>query len=398
MAKIPSALPDTLTDVQRQASGSNDKGEAQDAINRVAMLKLPVLTLDGLGLTAIPRELAELMRMGCFPHIERLFLQHNRLETLSDEINVHTKLVELYLRNNLLNDLPNTLADLACLVEVDLSNNKFSTFPIAITKVRSLQKLYMQNNQIQTIPPQIADLQQLQQLNLSQNVIAELPPEFGCLKELNNLRIDTNKLTTVPREFGMLLNLQFFSAIQNNIVHLPIEFGNLIKLETCLLHENSQLTILPTSIIRLTNLRKMSVDLPLIIAPQFISAGPKTIHFFVLFCQKLRIHINSKYHWIPDEALKGCIKCGAQFSFITRRHHCRLCGKLYCNKCCHRTKSYPALEPFLPARICEECHSGLNNPNTPDPVHQRTKFNYSGPSLMSGAVSRGISLNERNSL
>lgn len=37
--------------------------------------------------------------------------------------------------------------------------------------------------------------------------------------------------------------------------------------------------------------------------------------------------------WIPDSARTACNACGATFSLLNRRHHCRICGNLTCGKC-----------------------------------------------------------------
>lgn len=34
-----------------------------------------------------------------------------------------------------------------------------------------------------------------------------------------------------------------------------------------------------------------------------------------------------------DDARPDCTACFARFSSVLRRHHCRLCGCLFCNKC-----------------------------------------------------------------
>ena len=37
--------------------------------------------------------------------------------------------------------------------------------------------------------------------------------------------------------------------------------------------------------------------------------------------------------WIPDDHQPNCRSCGAQFTLFNRRHHCRACGHIVCNKC-----------------------------------------------------------------
>lgn len=37
--------------------------------------------------------------------------------------------------------------------------------------------------------------------------------------------------------------------------------------------------------------------------------------------------------WCSDEYFTNCYRCGVQFGILTRKHHCRVCGKIYCNAC-----------------------------------------------------------------
>ncbi|KAI0216325.1 Rabenosyn-5 [Lamellibrachia satsuma] len=39
--------------------------------------------------------------------------------------------------------------------------------------------------------------------------------------------------------------------------------------------------------------------------------------------------------WAPDEHVNLCMTCGQPFRITRRRHHCRLCGGVMCNKCSH---------------------------------------------------------------
>ena len=44
-----------------------------------------------------------------------------------------------------------------------------------------------------------------------------------------------------------------------------------------------------------------------------------------------------KRYWMPDKACKECSECGAKFNWFLRRHHCRICGRIFCNTCCSLT-------------------------------------------------------------
>ncbi|KAK3729009.1 hypothetical protein QZH41_011466, partial [Actinostola sp. cb2023] len=42
-----------------------------------------------------------------------------------------------------------------------------------------------------------------------------------------------------------------------------------------------------------------------------------------------------KQYWMPDENSKECYECGEKFNTFRRRHHCRLCGQIFCYRCCN---------------------------------------------------------------
>ena len=42
---------------------------------------------------------------------------------------------------------------------------------------------------------------------------------------------------------------------------------------------------------------------------------------------------DGKQHWMPDNLCKHCYSCEAPFTLIRRKHHCRLCGMIFCSAC-----------------------------------------------------------------
>lgn len=46
--------------------------------------------------------------------------------------------------------------------------------------------------------------------------------------------------------------------------------------------------------------------------------------------------------WLPDSHASDCLSCHMPFRPFTRlRHHCRLCGKIFCSACCHKKALLP---------------------------------------------------------
>jgi hypothetical protein len=56
--------------------------------------------------------------------------------------------------------------------------------------------------------------------------------------------------------------------------------------------------------------------------PQMISHPPSTRQIY-----------DEKSHWMPDVLCKHCYACESQFTMFRRRHHCRLCGQVFCSRC-----------------------------------------------------------------
>eukprot|EP01117_Protostelium_nocturnum_P012281 TRINITY_DN451_c1_g2_i2.p1 TRINITY_DN451_c1_g2~~TRINITY_DN451_c1_g2_i2.p1 ORF type:complete len:1716 (+),score=603.02 TRINITY_DN451_c1_g2_i2:129-5276(+) len=59
----------------------------------------------------------------------------------------------------------------------------------------------------------------------------------------------------------------------------------------------------------------------------------------------------AKDFWMPDNQVKLCYDCQAPFSALRRRHHCRLCGQIFCHKC---SQNYLKMGENL-MRVCNSC-------------------------------------------
>ncbi|CAM1296401.1 PIKFYVE (predicted) [Pycnogonum litorale] len=43
-----------------------------------------------------------------------------------------------------------------------------------------------------------------------------------------------------------------------------------------------------------------------------------------------------KQYWMPDSNCRECYECGDKFNTFRRRHHCRVCGQIFCRRCCNQ--------------------------------------------------------------
>lgn len=61
--------------------------------------------------------------------------------------------------------------------------------------------------------------------------------------------------------------------------------------------------------------------------------------------------------WQPDELAAHCSRCSAQFTLVKRRHHCRVCLRIFCYGCCERRVNIPLFGNDRPLRICVNCYA-----------------------------------------
>ncbi|XP_048579492.1 uncharacterized protein LOC5521723 isoform X2 [Nematostella vectensis] len=62
-----------------------------------------------------------------------------------------------------------------------------------------------------------------------------------------------------------------------------------------------------------------------------------------------------KPRWMSDDEAHVCPLCSQKFTQIRRKHHCRQCGRVLCNKCCNEKVPLPQMGFEDPERICDYC-------------------------------------------
>lgn len=70
----------------------------------------------------------------------------------------------------------------------------------------------------------------------------------------------------------------------------------------------------------------------------------------------------SRDFWMPDHSCRVCYECDSQFTVFNRRHHCRLCGRVFCAKCTANSLPAPSdeqktgREDWERIRVCNYCY------------------------------------------
>uniref|UniRef100_A0A8C1GRW5 FYVE and coiled-coil domain-containing protein 1 n=1 Tax=Cyprinus carpio TaxID=7962 RepID=A0A8C1GRW5_CYPCA len=72
------------------------------------------------------------------------------------------------------------------------------------------------------------------------------------------------------------------------------------------------------------------------------------------FEQKLRAE---EQWWLVDKEATHCLGCQGQFTWWLRRHHCRLCGRIFCYYC---SNNYVMTKTSKKERCCRECYTQHN--------------------------------------
>ena len=58
---------------------------------------------------------------------------------------------------------------------------------------------------------------------------------------------------------------------------------------------------------------------------------------------------------MPDNACKECFQCGLKFTISRRKHHCRVCGQIFCSSCCYQMIDGRMLRVEGLLRVCNSC-------------------------------------------
>lgn len=63
----------------------------------------------------------------------------------------------------------------------------------------------------------------------------------------------------------------------------------------------------------------------------------------------------SRAFWMPDENVKECRQCQSYFTPFRRKHHCRICGQVYCSRCASNIIAGSRFGLAGSVRVCDYC-------------------------------------------
>ena len=68
-----------------------------------------------------------------------------------------------------------------------------------------------------------------------------------------------------------------------------------------------------------------------------------------------------RQYWMPDDISVECYDCTSKFTTLRRRHHCRICGQVFCSKCCSSSIPGRHLGRSGSLRVCSFCFGYFQN-------------------------------------
>ncbi|XP_029330888.1 leucine-rich repeat-containing protein 40 isoform X2 [Mus caroli] len=151
-----------------------------------------------------------------------LFLIHNKLKMLPEEITSLKNLRTLHLQHNELTCIPEGFEHLSSLEDLDLSSNRLATVPADFALLSSLLRLNLSSNQLKDLPAEISRMKRLKHLDCDANLLETVPPDVGSMESLELLYLRRNKLCVLP-EFPSCRQLKELHLAENQIEKLGAE-------------------------------------------------------------------------------------------------------------------------------------------------------------------------------
>lgn len=154
------------------------------------------------------------------------------------------KNLHLFLNHNRITALPDEMEKLSGVAFLYLEFNQLQTLPPALARMPSLEGMYYTANRFSEVPPFVFGMTRLKKMQFSKNAITTLPPELGNLTELRHLNLSNNKIAVVPDSIAKLKKLRVCDLSDNPIARLPEAFGE-VPIVNQLRVRNTLLTTLP---------------------------------------------------------------------------------------------------------------------------------------------------------
>uniref|UniRef100_A0A8C5X0Y3 Leucine-rich repeat-containing protein 40 n=1 Tax=Malurus cyaneus samueli TaxID=2593467 RepID=A0A8C5X0Y3_9PASS len=170
--------------------------------------------------------------------LTKLILASNKLESLSEDVQLLPALTMLDVHDNQLTSLPSALGQLENLQKLDVSHNKLRSLPEELLQLPRLRSLLMQHNELSLLPEGLGQLLTLEELDVSNNHLTAIPASFALLVNLVRLNLACNQLKELPADLSAMKSLRQLDCTKNYLETVPSKLATMASLEQLYLRKN----------------------------------------------------------------------------------------------------------------------------------------------------------------
>jgi internalin A len=156
-----------------------------------------------------------------------LFLNHNEITALPEEMDALDNVVFLYCEHNRMSALPRALARMDRLEGMYFTDNRFTEIPPFVFEMTRLKKLQFSKNEISELPEAIGNLNQLRHFNMADNRVAKIPETMAKLTLLRVCDLSDNPFTELPEVFGKVQIVNQLRVRNTGLTSLPEGFATM---------------------------------------------------------------------------------------------------------------------------------------------------------------------------
>ncbi|KAM6305339.1 leucine-rich repeat-containing protein 40 [Aegotheles albertisi] len=170
--------------------------------------------------------------------LTKLILASNKLQCLSEDVQLLPALTVLDVHDNQLTSLPSALGQLENLQKLDVSHNKLSSIPEELMQLSHLKSLLLHHNELSHLPDGFGQLVNLEELDLSNNRLTDIPTSFALLINLVRLNLASNQLKDLPADISAMKSLRQLDCTKNYLETVPSKLATMASLEQLYLRKN----------------------------------------------------------------------------------------------------------------------------------------------------------------
>ncbi|XP_017661019.1 PREDICTED: leucine-rich repeat-containing protein 40 isoform X2 [Lepidothrix coronata] len=170
--------------------------------------------------------------------LTKLILASNKLQSLSEDVQLLPALTVLDVHDNQLTSLPSALGQLENLQKLDVSHNKLQSLPEELLQLPRLRSLLLQHNELSHLPEGLGQLLSLEELDVSNNHLTDIPTSFALLVNLVRLNLACNQLKDLPADLSAMKSLRQLDCTKNYLETVPSKLATMASLEQLYLRKN----------------------------------------------------------------------------------------------------------------------------------------------------------------